>query len=152
MKQAVSEAIETMKQHPNVIELLPVDIRGALNDKFLLLPQEIRSAYAVEHKGMTNAEMYILRQMTKEGNNFLASKKRPGWFGILDNNAAWLKSGDENLKKAAVTALKNLADSIDTKESQGLLKKYKVKHDLTSGDKHIIELAELFGVDHKTLK
>lgn len=137
--------------------LIRAEQRGALEQKFLALPQEVRSVSATTFPQLKPYEMYIIRQVRREANSKLASNKRPEWQNTVNNNAAWMLSSDETVQKTGKTALMHLAEELDSKESAGLLKKYLLKY-LMSGagrtkeDKHILELCGIFGISPDTLK
>lgn len=136
----------------NVIEHLDAEQRAALESKFNALPDEVRSASAVKYPNMTIVGMYIVRQMVKEANGKLASNRRPIWYLELKTNAKSLKSGDEAVRAYGQRKLEELADSIDSKESTTLLKKYKVETDQTTASTEIQALCSIFGISPATLK
>lgn len=148
---ALTDAVKEITPSNDVLTVLSAEQRGALEQKFLALPIEVRSSYASKHPQMSVAAMYILRQMVKESNGKLASVKRPVWFGILQIEAQNLRSTEESIRKYGERKLRDLAEQLDSKESATLLKKYKNTHDMTTKDAHIVQLAGIFGVSPATL-
>lgn len=136
----------------DLLTLLSVEQRAALESKFNSLPIEVRSAASAKYPGRKTVELYIIRQMVREANSKLASNNRPIWYNKLMLNAASLKSGDENVRVYAEKELRSLAEELDSKESSTLLKKYKNAHDLTTESPAIKQLAGIFGVEPVALK
>ena len=146
---ALSEAIA--EQTADVLAHLSVEQKAALESKFNMLPVEVRSSVASKYPAMSTVGQYVIRQMVKEANNAMASKLRPQWYNTLTLNAASLKSGEQAIRDYAERILRELADSLDSKESTTLLKKYKREKDTTSKDAHIVQLAGIFGVNPATI-
>ena len=149
LKVAISEAL--IEQTADVLAHLSVEQKAALESKFNQLAPEVRSAVASKYPAVSTVGLYVIRQMVKEANNAMASKMRPQWYNTLTLNAASLKSKEAAISEYAEKQLSELADSIDSKESTTLLKKYKQSQDTTSKDPHIIKLAGIFGVNPATL-
>ena len=149
LANAVSEAIT--EQTADVLAQLTVEQKAALESKWNTLAPEVRSSVATKYPALTTVGLYVVRQMVKEANNAMASKMRPQWFNTLTLNAASLKSGEAAIREYAEKQLRELADSIDSKESTTLLKKYKQHKDATSKDAHIVQLAGIFGVNPVSL-
>jgi len=147
LKDAVKESIPSN----NVLDMLSVEQRGAIESKFNALPQEVRSAVAAKYPTLTTVGWYVIRQMVKEANSKLASNMRPIWFQKLQLNATSLKSGEPAIREYAHKQLVELAEELDSKESVTLLKKYKNTHDMTTKDAHIVQLAGIFGVSPSNL-
>jgi hypothetical protein len=149
MSNNIKEAIESAitEQTADVLAHLSVEQKAALESKFNMLAPEVRSSVASKYPAMSTVGLYVIRQMVKESNNAMASKLRPQWYNTLTLNAASLKSGEAAIRDYAEKMLKELADSIDSKESVTLLKKYKQSKDTTSKDAHIVQLAGIFGVN-----
>lgn len=135
----------------NLIANLTVEQQAALESKYMLLPIEVRSALTAKYPSMSFVAQYALRQLTKEANSAMASKQRPVWYSKLVLNAGSLRSNEKAIKEYAERQLRDLAESIDSKESTTLLKKYKNANDLTSKDVHIVQLAGIFGVNPANL-
>jgi hypothetical protein len=146
---SIKEAVQSLSA--DVLSKLSVEQQAALESKFMSLDVDIRSNLASKFPEMSFLGMYVYRQMNKEANGRLASQKRPIWYANLTLNAASLKSGVEEIRKYAENQLRALAEDLDGKESQTLLKKYKNAHDLTSKDAHIMQLAGIFGVNPSSL-
>ena len=142
---AVIEAVEASTA--NIVTALTIEQQAALESKFNALPEEVRSAYAVKYASMSTVQMYIVRQMVREANGKLASNNRPKWYAALELNAASLRSKEHAIAAYAEKQLRELAESIDSKESTTLLKKYKTTHDTTSKDAHVVQLCGIFGVN-----
>jgi hypothetical protein len=151
MKQAITDAVTEITPSKDLLSNLTVEQRGAIESKFNALPLEVRSAYAAKYPGLTVVGWYILRQVIKEANGKLASQMRPIWFQRLNLNAVSLKSGEKAIRDYAENQLRDLAESLDSKESATLLKKYKNTNDMTTKDAHIVQLAGIFGVSPATL-
>lgn len=134
-----------------ILRALDVQQQAALESKLLALPIEVRSNMESKYPELSNVEAYIVRQMVREANGKLASQKRPIWYNTLNINAASLKSANKDITAYSDKALRELAESIDSKESVSLLKKYKNSHDLTSKDAHIVQLCGIFGVSPANL-
>lgn len=146
---AVVEAVQASTT--NIVTALTIEQQAALESKFNALPEEVRSSYAVKYAAMSTVQMYIVRQMVREANGKLASNNRPKWYAQLELNAASLKSKEVAIATYAEKQLRELAESIDSKESTTLLKKYKTAHDTTSKDVHVIQLCGIFGVNPATI-
>ena len=144
MKDAVSEAMQELSH--DVLAQLSVEQLAALESKFMALPIEVRSACTSKYPNLSFAGAYIARQAVKEANGRLASRKRPGWYIVLDTNARSLRSGEASIREYSERMLRDLAESIDGKEATALLKKYKGAHDTTTKDAHIVQLCGIFGV------
>lgn len=149
IKRAVEESIA--EQTTSVLVHLTVEQKAALESKYNALPEEVRSSFNSKYPQCTIVERYIVRQMSKEANGKLASNLRPGWYQTLVNHAAGLLSGNEEIRKYSESALVNLADQLDAKESTTLVKKYKNQKDMTTKDAHIIQLAGIFGISAANL-
>lgn len=145
----LTEAINA--QTSNLIAQSNVEQQAALEAKMLALPIEVRSAMSSKYPNLSYIEAYIVRQMVREANGRLASQKRPVWYNTLNINAGSLKSSNKEIVTYSDKQLRELADSIDSKESLTLLKKYKTAHDLTSKDAHIVQLCGIFGVSPANL-
>lgn len=143
--EAITEAV--VGQVADVLAHLSVEQKAALESKFNMLAPEVRSSVASKYPAVSTVGLYVIRQMVKEANNAMASKMRPQWYNTLTLNAASLKSGEQAIREYAEKQLRELADSIDSKESVTLLKKYKQSKDTTSKDAHIVKLAGIFGVN-----
>ena len=139
------------EQTKSVLNMLTVEQQAALESKLLTLPIEVRSSLAAKYPNLSNVEAYIVRQMVREANGKLASNKRPVWYSILKSNADSVQSTNKDVAGWARTQLMNLAEEIDSKESIGLLKKYKASKDTTSKDAHIVQLCGIFGVSPANL-
>jgi hypothetical protein len=149
LSNIVTETISA--QTSSVIAQLSVEQQAALESKLLTLPIEVRSSLAAKYPALSNVEAYIVRQMVKESNGKLASNKRPIWYSILNTNAASIGSTNKDVAAWAKKQLMELAEELDTKESIGLLRKYKVSKDTNSKDPHIIMLCGIFGVSSANL-
>jgi hypothetical protein len=146
---AITEAVQASTT--NIVAALTIEQQAALESKFNALPEEVRSSYAVKYASMSTVQMYIVRQMVREANGKLASNNRPKWYAQLELNAASLKSKEVAIASYAEKQLRELAESIDSKESTTLLKKYKTAHDTTSKDEHVKQLCGIFGVNPQTI-
>jgi hypothetical protein len=149
LKEQLTEAINA--QSSSLIAQLSVEQQAALEAKMLALPIEVRSAMSSKYPSLSNVEAYIVRQMVREANGKLASQKRPVWYNTLNVNAGSLKSSNKDIVAYSDKQLRDLAESIDSKESLTLLKKYKTAHDLTSKDAHVVQLCGIFGVSPANL-
>lgn len=149
MKDAITEAIAEMSK--DVIAQLSVEQQAALESKYNALAEEVRSSFNSKYPQLTIVGRYIVRQMVKEANGKLASQMRPKWYITLELNAASLKSKESAISEYARKQLSELAESIDSKESTTLLKKYKQSKDLTSKDAHIVDLCGIFGISANAL-
>lgn len=145
LQDAIGEAMT------DVLSVLSAQQKAALEAKYYTLPEEVRSSTDSKFPTLTVCGRYVARQIIKEANGKLASIKRPEWYSKLVLNAASLKSNEEAISKYAESQLRDLAESIDSKESMTLLKKYKNANDLTSKDAHIVKLAGIFGVSSNNL-
>ena len=139
------------EQTASVMAQLNVEQQAALESKLLALPIEVRSAMASKYPNLSNVEAYIVRQMVREANGRMASQKRPIWYATLKTNAESLRSDNKDVKAYSEKSLRDLAEDLDTKESVGLLKKYKQSKDTTSKDAHIVQLCGIFGVSPANL-
>ncbi|MDR3392482.1 MAG: hypothetical protein P4L77_12195 [Sulfuriferula sp.] len=149
LESAITEAVS--EQITDVLAHLSVEQKAALESKFNTLAPEVRSSVATKYPALSTVGLYVIRQMIREANNAMASKMRPQWFNTLTLNAASLKSGEIAIREYAEKQLRELAESIDSKESTTLLKKYKQSKDATSKDAHIVQLAGIFGVNPVSL-
>ena len=139
------------EQTASIMAQLNVEQQAALESKLLALPIEVRSAMASKYPNLSNVEAYIVRQMVREANGRMASQKRPIWYATLKTNAESLRSDNKDVKAYSEKSLRDLAEDLDTKESVGLLKKYKQSKDTTSKDAHIVQLCGIFGVSPANL-
>lgn len=139
------------EQTASIMAQLNVEQQAALESKLLALPIEVRSAMASKYPNLSNVEAYIVRQMVREANGRMASQKRPIWYATLKTNAESLRSDNKDVKAYSEKSLRDLAEELDTKESVGLLKKYKQSKDTTSKDVHIVQLCGIFGVSPANL-
>jgi hypothetical protein len=142
-----SELKSVIDESHDILSALTAQQRAALEAKYYLLPEEVRSAIDSKYPNLPTAAKYIARQSVKEANGKLASLKRPEWYNKLLIAASSMKNGDKTAEKT----LREFAEELDTKESVNLLKKYKTAHDMTSKDAHIIQLAGIFGVSPANL-
>ncbi len=149
LKPAIEEALKTLSA--DVVSKLTVEQQAALEGKWNMLPVEVRSSIAAKYPAMSTVAMYIVRQSVKESNSAMASKLRPQWYSNLTLNAASIKSGEAAIREYGEKQLRTLAESLDSKESVTLLKKYKTAHDTTSKDAHIVQLCGIFGVSPASL-
>lgn len=148
MQEQLQDVVEGFH---DVLSVLTAQQKAALEAKYYTLPEEVRSSTDSKFPMLTTCGRYVARQIIKEANGKLASIKRPEWYSKLVLNAASLKSNEEAISKYAESQLRDLAESIDSKESMTLLKKYKSANDLTSKDAHIVKLAGIFGVSANNL-
>jgi hypothetical protein len=136
-----------------ILLLLDIPMRAALEQKFNALAPETRDRIAKDFPTITsNVERYALRQMIREANGRLASQKRPGWFGTIQQWGPSLESLNETTKTQAATELQKLSEQFDAKEAATLLKKYKVARDMTTESGHIKDICLVFGILPASLK
>lgn len=145
LQDAVSEAFT------DVLSVLSAQQKAALEAKYYQLPVEVRSAADTKYPMLTTCGRYIARQIIREANGKLASIKRPEWEGKLKLFAIGLLSSNENDRKNAEHTLRDLAETIDSKESVTILRKYRRGSNRTTQDAHIVQLAGIFGVEASNL-
>lgn len=136
----------------NILDVLSVEQRAALEQKFLALDADVRFAASEKYPKFGTVALYAIRQLVKESNGKLASNKRPVWYNRLSAEVSSLQSGEEAIRKYAERKLRDLAEEIDEKESVSLIKKYKQQHDLTSETAVIKQLCGIFGISPMTVK
>lgn len=130
----------------NILEYLSQQQRAALEEKFLTLDEDARIAAVAKYPNLPLAFVYLIRSAVKEANSKLASTARPGWYSMLKMHAFGVLSSDKTAKAASVNALKEFAQTIDSKERVNLLKKYKNEKDMASTHAHIIEMCGIFSI------
>lgn len=153
MQNAIEDAVQSqVAAKLGIMDCITPAMRAALEAKFNALPIEVRSFVSNEYKGLSVAELYIVRQMRKEANAKLASNDRPVWYNTLSTWAPSLLSSDKTVKEHAEKQLRTLAESLDSKESATLVKKYKQQTDRTSNDSLVKQLCGIFGIETATIK
>jgi len=98
-------------------EFLNADQIAALERKMATLPVEVQQVMRTNFPDLPPVVQYILRQMTREANNALASKLRPAWIAQLTMYVPTLVSKDETVRKDAERSVNRIIEEIpDAKE------------------------------------
>lgn len=132
--------------------MLPVDIRTALEQKYMALPEDSRKTCERNYPQLFSYERYTVRQMIKEGNSKLSSNKKPGWQATLARYADNINSVVPEIRKDGEQNLLKLAEELDIKDAVYILKRYKIAKDKTSEDAHILALCKIFNISNSLLK
>ena len=145
---SVDETLGNEQPAVSLLSYLNGDQLGALEKKYAALPVEIQQAMRQTYPSVSSpVEMYILRQLRREANSFLASKLRTGWIAQLVMFVPDLVNNNDATRKAAEHRIANLADEIsDVKEMAKTLKAVKVRLDYSSTTPAMIKACTIFGL------
>lgn len=161
LESIASEAISTndvsnvsnASNDSSLLGYLNGDQLGALEKKYAALPVEIQQAMRSTYPSVSSpVELYILRQLRREANSFLASKLRTGWIAQLVMFVPDLTNGNDATRKAAEHRVASLADEIaDIKEMSKTLKAVKVRLDYSSSTPAMAKACVIFGLNPQVI-